>query len=177
MREIEAHFPKEFLARQGTTFADLERRLQQVSDAFVRALSEVGETDFYAPVAEGKWSPAKLTDHLVKANELFGRALENVIEGKEIIKMERGRVTDDGRPLSPAAEEPTADRPRPELTEAFKETFEYLKTKGAQVKEADQLDRICVDQSFFGPMTGLEILQLCAWHVRHHTKQLPSYQA
>ena len=141
------------------------------------ALSEVEETDFYAPVAEGKWSPAELTDHLVKANELFGQALKNVLEDKAIVQMERGKVTDDGRPLSPTAEEPTADRPRSALTEAFEETFEHLRTKGAQVKEVNQLDRVCIDQSFFGPMTGLETLQLCAWHVRHHTKQLPSWQA
>jgi len=177
MREIASHFPKDSLARQGTTFADLEQRLQKVSNAFLQTLAEVEEANFYKPVAAGKWSPAELTDHLVKANELFGRALENAVEGKDVIVMERGKVTDDGRPLSPAAEEPTADRPRPELIRAFEESFNYLKAAGAKAESADRLNEVCVDQSFFGPMTGLECLQLSAWHIRHHTKQLPSYRA
>ena len=177
MKEIDEHFPKAFLARQGTTFEELEERLQKVGHGFITTLSEVGDNAFYTPVAEGRWSPAKLADHLVKANELFKRCLRNVAEGEKIIKMERGKVTEDGRPLSPAAEEPAPDRPRSELVAAFKETLEQLTTAGAQVEGAGQLDKVCVDQSFFGPMTGLETLQLSAWHIRHHTKQLPTHQA
>ena len=164
------------MARQGTTFEELEERLQKVGDSFIATLSDVEDDTFYTPVAEGKWSPAELADHLVKANELFERCLENVAEGKEIIKMERGRVTDDGRPLSPAAEEPTPDRAHSELVTAFKKTLEQLIKAGVQLKKTDQLDKVCVDQSFFGPMTGLETLQLSTWHIRHHTKQLPTYQ-
>ena len=177
MKEIKSHFPKAFLARQGETFTELEERLRKVGEGFVTALSEVEDADFYTPVTESKWSPAELADHLVKANELFGRALENVLKGEDIIVMERGRVTDDGRPLSPAAEEPDPDRPRSELVQAFEKTLRRLITAGSQVKDADRLGEVCVDQSFFGPMTGLENLQLCAWHIRHHTKQLPTYQA
>ena len=177
MKEIESHFPKDFLARQGTTFDELQKRLQQVADGFTATLSEVEDAGFYTPVAAGKWSPAELADHLVKADELFVRALESVLSGEEIIVMERGKVTEDGRPLSPIAEEPDPDQPRPELVQRFEETLHQLITVGSQVEDAGQLDEVCVDQSFFGPMTGLETLQLCAWHVRHHTKQLPTYQA
>ena len=172
MKEIENYFPKAFLARQGTTFEALKTRLESVGNDFVTALNEADDETLYAPVAEGKWSPAEIADHLVRANRLFSRALDAALSGEEMVEMPRGKVTDDGRPIAPTEEEPESDRARAELTEDFTASVDELSQFGARMQSEGKLEQDCLDHSFFGPMIGLEVLQLAAWHVRHHTKQL-----
>lgn len=176
MKEIEELFPKAFLARQGSSFERLQERLRLVGEEFVAALGAVDEMMFYTSKA-GKWTPAQIADHVVRANRLFGKALEGVFDGHEVLVMARGRITEDGRPLAPAEEEPLPDQARGDLIRDFEHTLEQLVMAGERTARADLVSEVCIDQAFFGPMTGLECLQLSAWHIRHHTKQLPTSSA
>ncbi len=168
--EIAELYPKGFLARQGRDLSELSARLREVGAGFLSTLGELDDAAFYRPAAEGKWSPAQLADHLVRANTLFARALEQANRGEALLRMPRGRVTEDGRPISPDEEEPIPNRVRSDLEKDFRASLERL----IAVSKGADLERVCLEQSFFGEMTGREVLQLAAWHVRHHTKQVVS---
>ena len=158
--------------RQGSSWEALQARLPVVGEDFVTMLGAVDEAAFYAAAA-GKWTPAQIADHVIRANGLFGKSLEYVVGGKPLIVMSRGRVTEDGRALAPAEEQPTPDRAREDLIQTFEVGLARLLAAGKRNAKAGLLPNVCLDQAFFGPMTGLECLQLAAWHIRHHTKQLP----
>jgi uncharacterized damage-inducible protein DinB len=170
MTELEAPFDKAFLARQGVVPADLDARLRQAAQDFSSALSALDEGAFYVPLAEGKWSPAQIADHVVRANGLFARALERLLEGKDIIRMPKGRVTADGRAISP--EEPLPNRVQTELVQDFAASAERLRAAFGQVAEAGRLGDVCIFQSFFGEMSALELMQLSVWHIRNHGRQI-----
>lgn len=176
VKEIEELFPKTFLARQGSSFERLQERLRLVGDEFVAALGAVDEMMFYTSKA-GKWTPAQIADHVVRANRLFGKALGGVCDGCEVLVMARGQVTEDGRPLAPAEEEPSPGEARGDLIRDFERTLERLLAAGERTARAGLLSEVCIDQAFFGLMTGLECLQLSVWHIHHHTKQLPTPSA
>lgn len=176
MKEIEAHYPKAFLARQGATFKDLESRLKTVVATFTGAVELLEDAIFYKPIVQDKWCPAEIADHVVKANKLFTRALKTALRGDDIIQMARGRITDAGLPISPREAEPLPTRERADLARALSETASELIEAARESHEAQKLADQCIDHAFFGPMTGLEVLQLAAWHIRHHEKQLPTFE-
>lgn len=167
--EIAEYYPKGFLARQGGSLGEVAERLRRVGRAFLAALEPWDDADFARPLAPGKWSPAQIADHLVRANQLFARAIEGAGTSGETLRMARGRVTEDGRAIAPEEQEPIPNRIRGDLAQDFGASLERL------VEAAQRADPAlaCLEHAFFGEMTVLEVLQLAAWHVRHHTKQLP----
>lgn len=167
--EIPAHYPKGFLARQGASPREVAERLEQVGADFVAALDALEDDAFSHPVAPGKWSPAQIADHLVRSNQLLAEAIAKARAGGEIKRMPRGRVTPDGRPLAPAEQEPIPNRIQGDLARDFTASLKRLIEVGL---DADP-ELTCLEHGFFGEMTVLEVLQLSAWHIRHHTKQLP----
>lgn len=169
MPEISEFLPKGFLERQGITLPEVLNNLRQAGDEFTIRLEQ---SALYIPVAQGKWSPAQISDHLCTANLFFAKCLDRTLNGKAPMTMPKGQVTDDGRALSPAGE-PRADRTRLELLEDHLGAFEALERHGKTIETLGLLETTCVHQSFFGAMTSLEVLRLCAWHTRHHTAQIP----
>jgi uncharacterized damage-inducible protein DinB len=176
--EIAALLPKGFLERQGVTFLTVQSSLERARTLLDANLARVPDGAFHSPVAPGKWSPAEIADHVIKANHLFAHALEiglrRTADGTlEILQMPRGRVTDDGRAIAPTEEEPTPGRPRGALNADLERSFAHLGQAALDLEAANGLRTVCVDQSFFGPMNAQECLQLMAWHTAHHAKQLP----
>ena len=177
MPEITALFPKGFLQRQGTSLEACLDSLNRAAALLETNLSRVPDEAFHAPVQPGKWSPAEIADHVVKANHLFTHALEIGLQrtrnpSLDVLHMPKGQVTADGRAISPTEEEPTPGRARTELNADLKASVARLEEAAKNLAQSGGLDVDCVDQSFFGPMTGLECLQLMAWHTAHHAKQL-----
>lgn len=173
MREIESWYPKDFLLRQGQSLDAVVESLKKIQAELQTRLSDTGDDALYKPIAEGKWSLAETADHLVRANNLFSLALERIKEGLEPLVMPRGRVTDDGRAISPDEEAPIAGRMRTALKDDLEASFARLIKAARQLEEIGKLEHICIHQSFFGPMTGLEAMRLMAWHPRHHLRQIP----
>jgi uncharacterized damage-inducible protein DinB len=176
--EITALLPKGFLERQGVTFVTVQSSLERARTLLDAKLARVPDGVFHSPIAPGKWSPAEIADHVIKANHLFAHALEIGLRrtanaSLEILKMPRGRVTDDGRAIAPTDEEPTPGRPRDALKADLDMSFAHLVRAALDLDAVHGLGTVCVDQSFFGPMNGQECLQLMAWHTAHHAKQLP----
>ena len=176
--EITAHLPKGFLERQGVTLEAVQSSLERAGALLDTNLKGVPDEAFHLPTASGKWSPAEIADHVIKANHLFAHALEIGLRrtadaSLKVLSMPRGRVTDDGRAIAPTDEEPTPGRSRQALRIDLESSFIHLARVTHDLDAAGGLGTVCVDQSFFGPMTGLECLQLIAWHTAHHARQLP----
>jgi uncharacterized damage-inducible protein DinB len=176
--EITALLPKGFLERQGVTFQDVQASLERARGFLNATLERVPDGAFHAPIAPGKWSPAEIADHVIKANHLFAHALEIGLKrttdsSLEFLKMPRGRVTDDGRAIAPTDEQPTPGRERHALKADLERSFAHLVQVAQNLNDVNGLTVTCVDQSFFGPMNAQECLQLMAWHTAHHAKQLP----
>lgn len=172
MPEITAWYPKDFLLRQGQTLPEVLEHLNTATREVQRQLEASSEAALQQPVSAGRWSRAQIADHLVLANQLFSQAFQQRLTLGTVLEMERGQVTDDGRAISPAAEEPRQGRTRDQLILDLQDSLFELVRLAQRASDQAVLETVCIHQSFFGPMTGLELLRLAAWHVRHHGKQL-----
>lgn len=178
MLEITALLPKGFLERQGLTLEGVQISLERARGLLDTNLESVLDEAFHKPITSGKWSPAEIADHVINVNQLVAHALEIGLRrtedaSLEIVQMPRGRLTDDGRTIAPSGTEPTPGRPRGSLQADLGLSFTHLTRVAHDLNAAGGLGTVCVDQSFFGPMTGLECLQLIAWHTAHHARQVP----
>jgi DinB superfamily len=168
MIEIQDYLSKAFLERQGVTLEQVLESLHQAKSEFTDKLERA---NLYEPVMAGKWTPAKITDHLNTANAFFAVCLERAIHDKKPLVMPKGHVTDDGRAINPG-QEPRANLSREDLKRNFEITFEAFDRFAKKLEMPELQMKICVTQSFFGELTTLEVLRLCSWHTRHHAAQL-----
>ncbi len=169
MPELQDYLPKAFLERQGIGLEQVLENLQLAKTEFTAKLEQA---DLYEPVTPGKWAPAKIADHLNTANAFFAVCLERALKNKPALVMPKGHVTEDGRALNPG-QEPRANLSRADLQRNHEIAFEALKRYAKKLEKPELLDTICVTQSFFGELTTLEVLRLCAWHTKHHAAQIP----
>jgi DinB superfamily len=168
MIEIQDYLPKTFLEQQGIALEEVLKSLQLAKSEFTEKLERA---NLYEPVMEGKWTPAKIADHLNTANAFFAVCLERAIHDKKPLVMPKGHVTDDGRAINPG-QEPRANLSREDLQRNFEIAFEAFDRFAKKLETPELQTKICVTQSFFGELSTLEVLRLCAWHTRHHAAQL-----
>jgi DinB superfamily len=170
MPEIPDYLSKAFLERQGISLDEVLKSLRLAQADFA---SKLERASLYEAVSAGKWTPAKISDHLSTSNAFFAACLERAINGKTPIKMPKGQLTDDGRPINPG-QEPRANQTLSDLQQSHQVAFEALERYAKKLETLELLETICVTQSFFGELTTLEVLRLCAWHTRHHAAQIPT---
>lgn len=173
MPEIKDYLSKTFLEQQGVT---LEQVLENLHRAKTEFSTKLEQADLYEPVMLGKWTPAKIADHLNTANSFFAVCLERVLKNKPSILMPKGHVTQDGRAVNPG-QEPRANVSREDLQRNHEIAFEALIRYATKLETPVLQTTICVTQSFFGELTTLEVLRLCAWHTGHHAAQIPTPKA
>ncbi len=168
MPELQDYLSKAFLEQQGVSLAQVFESLNGAKSEFTANLEQA---DLYEPAAAGKWTPAKIADHLNTANAFFAVCLERAVKDKPAIIMPKGHLTDDGRAINPG-QEPRSNLSREDLQRNFEIAFEALMRYAKKLETPELQDKICVTQSFFGELSTLEVLRLCAWHTRHHAMQL-----
>ena len=173
MKEIEAYFPKDYLARQGGSVDEVVKKLEAGTARFSETLAAVNEPAFRTPVSEGKWSPAEIADHVVRVNKLLAVTLRRTVKGLEPLALPRGKVTSEGRPISPEAGVPEPGRSLEALLGDLQRSREDLTDAAREAEGINKENDLCMVQPFLGPLSVLECLQLASWHVRHHHRQLP----
>ncbi|MCA9837379.1 MAG: DinB family protein [Trueperaceae bacterium] len=171
--EIEAYLPKEFLARQGTEFSAVRKRLVDLSAALDNQLDALDDKTFYEPIGQDKWTPAEIADHIVRTHMLMIEAMEAVLQDKPLVVRPKGSLSAEGKPVAPETEMPVPRRARKDLKKELQTSSQTLLELASKVAEANKLEQTCLVHGFFGEITVLEALQLSAWHIRHHHKQLP----
>ena len=173
MKEIEAYFPKDYLARQGGSVDEVMKKLEVGTTRFSDALAHLDESTLHQPVSEGKWSPAEIADHVVRVNKNITRAVQRTTQGLEPLVLPRGTLSSEGRPISPASGLPEPGRSLEALVSDLQETRKTFTDAAREAEGARKENELCMVQPFLGPMSVLECLQMVSWHVRHHHRQLP----
>ena len=92
MKEIEAYFPKDYLARQGGSVDEVMKKLEAGTARFSEALTHLDETTLHQPVSEGKWSPAEIADHVVRVNRNITRAIQRTTQGLRAFRLAAGQA-------------------------------------------------------------------------------------
>lgn len=164
--------------------ADWSRLMREHDEsvaAFVARASAVSDAAWSRPVAEGKWSPAQVTEHVTLAYEAVlrdlsgGAAMRLRARWWQRVLLRRfllPRILAKGR-IPVAARAPREIRPGDgsidrasllaRLTGGAKGLDETLCVQG---------DAARVVHPYFGSLRGREILRFCAVHTNHHAPQL-----
>ncbi len=178
MPQIIEYFDKTFLEREGSDLETTLESLERSKQKFLSVLEQVPDERLQLAPAEGRWSPAQITDHVIRVNQICVSALDLSLERAKnpslpIPTSPKGQLSSKGKPMAPD-EEPRADRTRAELVTNLEQSVQQLEQIGPQVEQAGQLENLAREMPFFAPMTALELLKLASWHMRHHAKQLSS---
>lgn len=174
--EIKDYSSKSFLAKQGMNFIPLVEQLAKLLSAFEQNLDQLDDEQFYKPLQKDKWTPAEIADHIIRSQQIFARAIRDSLAGQAILIMPKGSVSKEDKPLSPEQLLPIARRGRIDLCKELWSSYAALKEAGSQASHENRLAETCMIHAFLGPLSILESLQLSAWHVRHHNRQLPQSQ-
>jgi len=152
-------------------------------EKFIRAARAVPATRWQEPRAEGKWSPAQVTEHLAVAYELSRKMVAgnaNVTEGlpprilqpliRTVVRLTVLRTGKFMRAKAPAFFQPSSSPASQEVLckrlEAASNGFEQ------DAMRAKQTGQTAFDHAFFGRFGVAEYLQLQAYHTVHHRAQL-----
>lgn len=171
-REIDVWLPSDFLERYGDDLPAAAAAVQGNAERFAASLAATPDAALHRRPEAERWSPAEVADHVVRAADLFARALERAVSGGDPIAMPRGRLGADGRPLAPEGGEPRPGRPRDELERDLECVHARVVAAAREAAAAAASERLCLHQSFLGPLDALGAARLAAWHVRHHRRQL-----
>lgn len=152
---------------------------------YVEAASKIDASVWMRPSAEGKWSPAEITEHLRLAYEAVLRELN----GGNGVKVRTGRVLQiflrlvflqrilkTGK-FPKGAKAPHEMRPakaiedRSEALAAFQALAEDFQNN---LSAREDLRDKQFAHHVFGRLSALEGLQLVTRHLAHHQRQLPS---
>lgn len=168
-----------------TRFEQLRRTHRDAVEFFVSRARAIEEARWLVPRAEGKWTPAQETRHLVLTYRVFGddlrserrMALKGTPWRRRIWRFlgwpsikyagRLPRAVRAPREVRPDAESAPRDALLLELTrevEAFERVFEtaWRERPGTTVTHP-----------FFGPLSLADAITLAAVHTRHHGRFLP----
>ncbi|HET7275797.1 MAG TPA: DinB family protein [Longimicrobiaceae bacterium] len=153
--------------------------------AYLDAAGAIRESGWSRPVADGKWSPAQITEHLTLAYQ----AIQQELAGGPpmALRVTGWRQTAFRQFLLPhilfhrripiRARSPRELRPAETDSLAPRDAaLERLRVLGTSTEQevqraGDNPDR-CITHPYFGAIPLLRALRLCAVHVDHHRRQL-----
>jgi len=161
------------LLRQGRTLPEVESTLRANLEHYEGVLRNLTPPQVTAPVAPEKWTPAEVNDHVCRANRLYLEAARRAGWGDPPFELPLGRLTDDGRMMTEAALPELGKIERRQLAQALTASVEALIAAAQRAERSGKLGTVYVDGGFFGPLTGLETVQLASAHIFHHARQLP----
>ena len=161
---------KVLLERVGRDPASVRAALEREFTAFEALPAALAEV-WLEPTAAGKWSPAQVTEHVIKVNVGMSKTLYLLRKGAPLPEQPRvPGVLRDGRAQAPEFSRPGAGSPWAVLEPSWLETKTRLLAEAAQ---ADSLERTWF-HPYFGDLGALGWQQAAAFHMAHHRKQLQS---
>jgi hypothetical protein len=152
--------------------------------AFATAAESVEAAAWHRPRAEGKWSPAQVTDHLIRAYDVLLRELGGG-KGMEIRtrfwqrlflrftlypRLLRGGVFPAAAP-APREIRPLAEPDQPTAIALFRQRAAEFEAAIEQSRK--QNPRARLTHAYFGSAPLAEGVLFCARHIEHHRAQLP----
>lgn len=162
------------LERFGTTPAAARAALARQQGAF-EALWPALQSRWEDPLREGAWCPAQVTEHVVKASARFSKALYLLRRDEPLPEVPRvPGAFEDGRAQAPASVIPGPPQPLAALVPQWQEVHARL---FAEVDATRTWHGRTLFHAFFGELDALGWLQVAAFHLRHHRKQLERFAA
>lgn len=162
-------FERRLLARFGrepeTAKAALEREL-----AAFGALPETLATVWLLPRTPGAWSPAQVTEHVLKVNVGMSKTLHLLRRDAPLPQEKRTPgVLGDGKAQAPAFSHPGVAQPWVVLKPQWLEMQVRLLDEVAQTRDWEERSRF---HPYFGDLNALGWIQAAALHMAHHRRQL-----
>lgn len=171
-----ALFPNDFLAHFGDDVPAVSEKIQRYSDTFVSTMRSFSASTLQSPCPEQAWTPLQILEHLHAVNQPFLLSLQRSLQGKAALIMPQGELSPAGKPISPVVARPQGNVSLENVEtalEQFQQGNHTIISVAAQLSE-EQLEHISLHHGFLGALNNLQVLQNVAWHIRHHSKQLPS---
>lgn len=160
---------KRLLARFGRQPDTAEASLRRELEAFRALPTRLAEV-WTRPRAPGAWSPAEVSDHVLKVNVALSKTLHLLRRDEPPPKGPRTPgVLRDGRAQAPAFSHPGAPRPWAALEPGGLEMERRLLAEVAQTSAWSVRTRF---HPYFGDLNALEWVQAGALHMAHHRRQL-----
>jgi hypothetical protein len=169
-----------------TAWLEALRLHESAAAGLARSAEAIPPQAWAAPMAEGKWSPAQITEHLILAYEVLLRELEGgpgmqlrtrgwqrlLLRFTLVPRILRGDTFPTG------ARAPRETRPGEVVGEQADQIARFradAERFHAAVQEARASNpRQQLTHAYFGASSLEESVLLCARHIQHHHKQLPA---
>lgn len=168
-------FPTDFLSHFGSTIPEASEKIERYQQDLGQHLHQLSPDVLSSPCPEQAWTPLHILEHIHYVQQGFLKALEHLHENKEALTFPQGQLSETGNPISPEMAEPQGyvnyDNYRTWL-EKLAATNSAIISIAAQLN-SEELSRTCLHHGFLGDLTALQVVQNAAWHLQHHSKQLP----
>lgn len=160
---------KTFLSKLGTSGPEVMARLHQEIARYQDAALQQ-QDHWLHPRAEGAWSPAQITEHVI----LISRAMSRVLLAFQMPEFPdfpraKGEMKN-GKMQSPPYGLPTEGKSWEDLHEDWTKT--HIRLIQAAEGVQNWQDSRTFTHPFFGELTVLEWLQMATYHLIHHRRQL-----
>lgn len=158
-----------FLTAFGATPGEASARLRREIDTFEEA-ARSHEQVWLTPCSDGAWSPAQLTEHVLLANESFGKVIHLLGSGRALPEVPHtpGHLVN-GRAVAPPMLQPGPGLPWHELAGRWQEVHARL----LRAARTGASPGRTFWHPYFGALDALGWTRVAAWHTRHHRRQLP----
>ncbi len=150
---------------------------------------KVDPQQWLVPRATGKWTPAQVVDHLSRVYDVVMSEIEGgagmklrltFLQRSFLRVMYLGRILK-GRGFPKGAPAPYELRPGTIASDQRTAIAEFRSRAGqfaaSAAKAHDSGRRVRVTHAYFGTASVENGVLLCARHIEHHEKQLPSFRA
>jgi hypothetical protein len=164
---------------------DLARKHEASLDRFLARANELDEAAWEAPIADGKWTPIEITEHLRAAYDVVikeltggqGMKLRSNALVRRLIKLVYLPRILRTRRMPPNVKAPSEIRPRNCIRDRA-EALAALKAIGlrAQKEIGDRRHdpKAYATHFVLGKIKPLEGMDFLTIHLEHHTRQLPN---
>ena len=154
----------------GETPEQMRTELDKAFERFEAGIPEALPHWLAAP-ADGRWSPAQVTEHVVIVSEGVARIVGLLLSGKPLrsVPAEPGE-TIDGRRVAPASLVPGAGSDWAELEPRWQASHAELSAVAGHLEGADPSRRF--PHPFMGELDAHDWLRMATFHIRHHRRQL-----
>ena len=165
---------------------EIQKLHDAAADSLARSAERVDPQQWLVPRANGKWTPAQVVDHLSRVYDVVtaeveggkGMRLRMTFPQRLFLRLLfLGRILRGGYfpENAPAPYETRPGEGVADQSAAIAEFRARAKTFSEAVAKArDSGQRVRITHAYFGTAPVDKAMLLCARHIQHHEKQLPS---
>ncbi|WP_425147398.1 DinB family protein [Deinococcus sp.] len=154
----------------GETPGQMRGQLDAAFERFEADLRKVQGHWLSAP-AEGRWSPAQVTEHVLIVNEGIAKIIRLLLSDKPLRPLERTPgVQQGGKREAPASLRPGQGQPWEALQERWQASRERLSELSSHLEGADLSRRMF--HPFYDDLDAHNWMRMAIAHTRQHRRQL-----